>query len=97
MEYALYANAARRKYSSCDELNVTVLYTTRTEDIVVGTFLMKNSTGSNRNRIWCEFMPASDPDLMAHPGYIAVKNRSAFDRRTHSVFHSLQFDVKGID
>ena len=63
LSYAFLANVARRTYSSCDQINITITYKENKEDILIGTFLFKNSTGSTVNRIWCEFKPSIDAEL----------------------------------
>lgn len=77
-------------------MNMTVTYANRTYEFVVGTFPFKNSTGSNKNRIWCEFLSAHDPDMHSSPEYDFVKGLTAFDKR-HEIFDAIQYSIRGKD
>lgn len=59
-----------------------VVYTNKTLDKDLGTYPFKNATGSNSNKLWCEFLPTLDPDFINSPGYQEMKGASAFDKRS---------------
>lgn len=68
---------------------MTVTYHAEGSKIPVGTFLFKNSEGSTKNRIWCEFAPRKHEEMLNSDGYKQIKNLNAYDKREHSVFSAL--------
>lgn len=103
---AFFANLAKRKYTTCDQVQMTISYESRIKPFAsaqsvdeifhydIGTFPFKTSKGDTPNRFWCEFRPISDPDLMANEIYKLVKTWLAYDKRSQ-VFGALQFTITG--
>ena len=57
LDYQFYVIVAKRSYQTCDQVQMSVMYTNKTFDMDLGTYGFKNATGSNSNKFWCQFLP----------------------------------------